>query len=124
VSNETQNDAEARPGEQATVLSVRDLPYLAEDLRVEGGAFEEGHGAFASDYAQLVGIGEVEQVGEDAFLFRREVEDCRVCRYVSLPQVMTTKGADVLESLLSDMMCITRWHQEAAPRNTSGGARQ
>jgi hypothetical protein len=57
VSNETENDAEARPGEQATVLRVRDLPYLAEDLRVEGGAFEEGHGAFASDYAQLIGVG-------------------------------------------------------------------
>jgi hypothetical protein len=51
VSNKTQYNAEARPSEQATVFGVRDLPYLAEDLRVEGGAFEEGNGAFASDDA-------------------------------------------------------------------------
>ena len=57
VTDKTQNDAEAGPGEQATVLSVGNLPYLAEDLRVEGGALEEGYGALASDNAQLVGIG-------------------------------------------------------------------
>ena len=57
VSDETQDDAESGPCEKATVLSVCDLPYLAEHLRVEGGAFEEGHGALASDNAQLVGIG-------------------------------------------------------------------
>lgn len=57
VSNETQNDAEAGPSEQATVLSVGNLPDLAEDLGVEGGAFEERYGALASDNAQLVGIG-------------------------------------------------------------------
>jgi hypothetical protein len=51
VSDETQDDAEAGSGEEATVLSVGNLPYLAEDLRVEGGAFEEGHGALASDDA-------------------------------------------------------------------------
>jgi hypothetical protein len=51
VTDETQNDAEAGPGEEATVLSVGNLPYLAEDLRVEGGAFEEGHGALAGDNA-------------------------------------------------------------------------
>jgi hypothetical protein len=34
VSNETQYDAETRPSEEATVLGIRNLPYLAEDLRV------------------------------------------------------------------------------------------
>lgn len=56
VTNEAQNDAEAGPGEQTTVLSVGNLPYLAEDLWVEGGALEERYGALASDNAQLVGI--------------------------------------------------------------------
>lgn len=31
---------------------------------------------------------------------------------------------DILGSLLSDMMSMALWHQEAAPRNSSGGARQ
>jgi hypothetical protein len=43
---------------------------------------------------------------------------------VSMPQVMVTFGDDALESLLSDMVSVARWHQEAAPRNRSGGARQ
>ena len=51
MSNETQYDAEPGPCEQTAVLGIRDLPYFAEDLRVEGGAFEEWDGAFASDDA-------------------------------------------------------------------------
>jgi hypothetical protein len=51
VSNESQDDAEAGPGEQSAVLSVRNLPYLAEYLRVQGGTLEEGNGAFSSDDA-------------------------------------------------------------------------
>jgi hypothetical protein len=51
VSDETKDDAEAGPGEQTAVLSVGNLPYLAQDLRVEGCALEEGHGALASDDA-------------------------------------------------------------------------
>jgi hypothetical protein len=51
VSNEAQNDAETGPSEQTAVLGVRNLPYLAEDLWVKGGALEEGDGAFAGDDA-------------------------------------------------------------------------
>ena len=45
--------------------------------------------------------------------------------YVSYsPHVSAACDDDILGSLLSDMMSMALWHQEAAPRNSSGGARQ
>ena len=57
MSNQPQHHAEAGFAKKAAILGICNLPYLAKDLRVEGGAFEEGYGAFASHNAQLVGIG-------------------------------------------------------------------
>jgi hypothetical protein len=78
VSDESQDDAETGPGEQSAVLSVRNLPYLAEDLRVQSGSLEEGYGAFTSDDAQLISVGKSEEVCERAFLVGREVQNGRV----------------------------------------------
>jgi hypothetical protein len=44
--------------------------------------------------------------------------------YVSLPRGPAAVWNNILVSLLSAMMSTVRWHQEAAPRNDSGSARQ
>ena len=43
---------------------------------------------------------------------------------ISMPPDQALLEHDILRSLLSDMMSTARWHQEAAPRSRSGGARQ
>ena len=84
MSDESQDDAETGPGEQSAVLSVRNLPYLAEDLRVQSGSLEEGYGAFTSDDAQLISVGKSEEVCKSAFFVGGEVQDGGVCDRVSL----------------------------------------
>lgn len=85
VSNESQDDAKSGSGKKPAVLGVCNLPYLAEDLGVQGGALEEGNGAFASDDAELISVGKAEEVCKRALLFGGEVQDGRVCSRVSLP---------------------------------------
>jgi hypothetical protein len=75
VPNEPQDLAEARHGQQAPVLRVRDLPYLAQYGRRKLGALEKLDSDLARDDAQLLRVGGAEEVLEDALLVGREVED-------------------------------------------------
>jgi hypothetical protein len=79
VPDQAQDLAEARHGQQAAVLRVCDLPYLAQDGRGQLGALEELDGDLARDDAELLCVGLLEEVLEHALLVRRQVEHGLVC---------------------------------------------
>lgn len=79
VPDQAQDLAEARHGQQAAVLRVCDLPYLAQDGRGQLGALEELDGDLACDDAELLCVGLLEEVLEHALLVRRQVEHGLVC---------------------------------------------
>lgn len=61
-TNQAQYHTEPRFGEEATVLGVGDLPYLAQYRRRHVGLLEEGDGALAGHDAQGVAVGKGEEV--------------------------------------------------------------
>lgn len=79
MANEAQDLAEAGHGQQTAVLRVCNLPYLAQNSWLQLGALEELDGDLARDDAELLGVCLLEEVLEDALLFRGEVEDGLVC---------------------------------------------
>jgi hypothetical protein len=79
VADETQDLAEAGHGEQAAVLRVCNLPYLAQYRRRKLGALKELDGDLARDDTELLRVGLLEEELEDALLLGREVEDGLVC---------------------------------------------
>jgi len=79
VADQTQYLAEAGQGQEATVLRVCNLPYLAQHGRRKLGALEELDGDLARDDAELLRVGLLEEVLECALLVGREVEDGVVC---------------------------------------------
>ena len=79
VPDQAQDLAEARHGQQAAVLRVCDLPYLAQDGRGQLGALEELDGNLACYDAQLLRVGLLEEILEDALLLGRQVENGLVC---------------------------------------------
>jgi len=99
VADETQDLAEAGHGQQAAVLRVGNLPYLAQHRRRQLRPLEELDGDFARDDAELLGVGLLKQVLEDALLLGREVEDGLVCARLAAAD---TRGGciDILNSPL------------------------
>ena len=83
MSNEPQDLAETRHGEQAAVLRVCNLPYFAQDGGGQLGALEEFDCDFACDDAELFRVGLLEEVLEDALLLGGQVEDGLVWGAVS-----------------------------------------
>jgi hypothetical protein len=79
VADEAQDLAEAGHGQKTAVLRVGNLPYLAQDGGRELGALEEFDGDLARYDAQLLCVGLLEEVLEDALLLGRQVEDGLVC---------------------------------------------
>lgn len=100
VSNEAQDLAEAGHGEQAAVLRVCNLPYLAQDGRGQLGALEELDGDLARYDAELLCVGLVEEVLEYALLVGRQVEDGLVCGAVSWSRAGGRCCEDALRSPL------------------------
>lgn len=92
VSDEAQDLAEAGHGQQTAVLRVCNLPYLAQDRRLQLGALEELDGNLACNHAELLGVGLLEQVLEDALLFGREVEDGLVCASLACVSPYCARG--------------------------------
>jgi hypothetical protein len=74
VADQAQDLAEAGRRQQAAVLRVCDLPYLAQHGGLQLGALEELDGHLAGDDAELLGVGLLEEVLEGALLVGREVE--------------------------------------------------
>jgi len=74
VADEAQDLAEAGHGQQAAVLRVGNLPYLAQDSGRELGALKELYGNLSCNDAQLLRVGLLEEVLEAALLLGREVE--------------------------------------------------
>ena len=74
MPNQAQHLAEARRRQQAAVLCVCNLPYLAQHGGLELGAFEELDGNLAGDDAELLRVGLLEEVLECALLVGREVQ--------------------------------------------------
>lgn len=79
VSDESQNLAEARHGQQAAVLCVCNLPYLAQHGRGQLGALEELDGDLARYDAKLLCVGLLEEVLEYPLLIGCEVQGRLVC---------------------------------------------
>ena len=75
VADQTQDLAEAGRGQEAAVLRVCNLPYLAQHGRRKLGPLEELDGDLARDDAELLRVGLLEQVLEGALLVGREVQD-------------------------------------------------
>jgi hypothetical protein len=101
VSDETQDLAEAGHGQETTVLRVCDLPYLTQDRGRELGALEELDGNLACDYAELLRVGLLEEVLEDALLFGCEVEDGLVCAWLAHMSTAGSRGGNPLNSPLA-----------------------
>ena len=122
VADQAQDLAEAGHGQQATVLCVCNLPYFAQDSGGELGALEELDGDLACDDAELLCVGLLEEVLEDALLLGREVEDGLVCAGVSVGlreggmrrQAAPAAAEDVLSSPLPE---------RSAMRVSGGGLR-
>lgn len=74
VADEAQDLAEARRRQQAAVLCVCDLPYLAQHGGLQLGALEELDGDLARDDAELLCVGLLEQILEGALLVGGQVE--------------------------------------------------
>lgn len=74
VADQAQDLAEAGRRQQAAVLGVGNLPYLAQHGGLQLGALEELDGDLAGDDAELLGVGLLEQVLEGALLFGGQVE--------------------------------------------------
>jgi hypothetical protein len=85
VSDVTQDLAEAGHGQQTAVLRVCYLPYFTQHSRRKLSPLEELDGNLACDDAQLLCVGLLEQVLEDALLLRGEVEDGLVCTCLASP---------------------------------------
>lgn len=97
VSDEAQDLAKAGHGQQTAVLCVCNLPYLAQDGWLQLGALEELDGDLACDDAELLGVGLLEQVLEDALLLWGEVEDGLVC--ACLAYMFTTRHPTATHSI-------------------------
>lgn len=74
VADQTQDLAEAGHGQQAAVLRVCNLPYLAQHGGGQLGALEELDGDLARYDAKLLCVGLLEEVLEHALLVGRQVE--------------------------------------------------
>lgn len=79
MSDETQDLAEAGHGQETAVLCVCNLPYLTQDGWCQLGALEELDGNLACYDAQLLRVGLLEEILEDALLLGRQVENGLVC---------------------------------------------
>ena len=82
MSNQPQDHAKARFGQESSVLGIGDLPYFTQGLRWDVGAFEEGDGTLAGQHAEIIGVGLGEEVGEGAFFFMGEIQEGLV--YISI----------------------------------------
>jgi hypothetical protein len=90
VSDQTQDLAEARHGQQTTVLRVCNLPYLAQDCWCKLGALKELDGNLARYDAQLLCVGLLEEILEGALLLWGEVKDGLVCAWLAWAPVINT----------------------------------
>ena len=79
VSDEAQDLAETRHGQETAVLRVCNLPYFAQDGWCQLGALEELDGNLAGYDAQLFRVCLLEEILEDALFLGRQVEDGLVC---------------------------------------------
>lgn len=79
VADETQDLAEASHGQETAVLRVCNLPYFTQNSRRKLGALEKLDGYLACDDAQLLSVGLLEEILEDALLLGGEVEYGGVC---------------------------------------------
>lgn len=114
VADETQHLAEAGHGQQAAVLRVCNLPYFAQYCRRELGALEEFDGNLACYYAELLCVGLLEEILEDALLFWCEVEDGLVCACLARALEETTRGGATTYSIRRLLrgppwLCNSRW---------------
>ena len=100
VSDESQNLAEASHGQQAAVLCVCDLPYLAQHGRGQLGALEELDGDLACYDAELLCVGLLEEVLEDALLLGRQVEDGLVYAWLAVVIAVLSEWRGALSSPL------------------------
>ena len=74
VADQTQDLAEACRRQQASVLCVCDLPYLAQHGWLQLRPLEELDGDFACDDAELLRVGLLEEILEGALLVGGEVQ--------------------------------------------------
>jgi hypothetical protein len=102
VSDETQDLAEAGHGQQTAVLRVCYLPYFAQYRWRKLGPLEELDGDLACDDTELLGVGLLEEVLEDALLVGREVEDGLVCAWLASIPTAVDACSHILNSLLPE----------------------
>lgn len=88
MADETQDLAEAGHGQQPAVLRVCNLPYFTQHRRRKLRPLEELDGDLACDDAQLLCVGLLEQVLEDALLVGGEVEDGLVCACLAMSTLL------------------------------------
>jgi hypothetical protein len=90
VSDEAQDLAEAGHGQETAVLRICNLPYLTQDRDL------------ACDYAELLGIGLLEEILEHALLVGREVEDGLACAWLARVSTAGTRCSNTLNSPLAE----------------------
>lgn len=103
VADQAQDLAEARRRQQAAVLRVCNLPYLAQDGGSQFGALEELDGDFARDDAQFLGICLLEQILEGTLLVGGQVEDGVVCNQNKLSAGDATAASGIMDILSSPL---------------------
>lgn len=93
VSDEAQDLAEARHGQETAVLRVGDLPYLSQYCGRELGPLEELNGDLACYDAELLCVGLLEEILEHALLFGCEIEDGLVCACLAAVHIVRHDAA-------------------------------
>jgi hypothetical protein len=100
VSNESQDLAETRHGQQTTVLRIGNLPYLSQYCRRKLGSFKELDSDLACYDAELLCVGLLEEILEDALLFGCEIEDGLVYACLARPRTVRHDAAYSILRLL------------------------
>lgn len=107
MPNKTEDLAEAGHGQETAVLRVCNLPYFTQNSWCELGAFEELDGNLACYYAELLCVGLLEEILEDALLFWCEVENGLVCACLA-PILTAVQGRNnILNSPLAERSAMT-----------------
>lgn len=112
MSDETQDLAEAGHGQETAVLRVCNLPYFAQDSWRQLGTLEELDGNFSCDDAELLCVGLLEEILEDALFLRGEVEDGLVWTGLAWMGIVTAVQSNALNSPLAERSAIAVGGQE------------
>ena len=102
VADETQDLAEAGHGQETAVLRVCNLPYFAQYCWRKLRPLEELDGNLARYYAELLCVGLLEEILEDALLLRGEVEDGLVCACLAPVLIAVLGSINILNSPLAE----------------------